>query len=668
MADGADESRSSLEKANFKLRLRIRQLEQSNRQVTRALVDVGDTNDALRRIIDSAPMGYCSLDASGRIIEANCEAAAKLRIAQRQCMGRKLAQLLVEQDSARFEKYLHGNTSMDPESKRGIPVTLLESGDAIRVHLTPLGPDTGTANQGYIASLSSVAEARSPLHCETRFQQMAANLEEIYYEADRSGMVLYLSSAYEKIWKCDLASALGKSWFHAVYADDRQHVEEARSLFLKGDPFDVEYRISCADGSVRWVHDRAFLLDEGPAHVCGVARDVTRDRELEEELRHAHKLEALGMLASSIAHDFGNLLQGVMGCLTTALTATASPEAARDYTQQALVAVRGGATLVEQLAKFGRKDQLRPRAVAADEAIASCSKLLQMLLGDQITLQIEAGAPGASLVVDPVQLEQILMNLAVNARDAMPNGGRFIIRTREVRDVDDSGQRRRFLRLEVRDMGSGMDRETQARAFEPFFTTKGDGKGTGLGLATVHAVTQALGGRLALESGVGQGTRFVFHFPVAAAPAELGVPAIKSPVMGQFTGRVLLVEGDWRARMTVRQGLEALGFQVVEAGDGAEALARGTNDLTLLVTDVVLPDIWGTKVNEDLRRRNPSLRVLYVSSHTASYLQQQGLLNEGDVMLQKPFAFDDLALALANLHLGEGAGAGSVDPRALLSQ
>jgi CheY-like chemotaxis protein len=374
---------------------------------------------------------------------------------------------------------------------------------------------------------------------------------------------------------------------------------------------------------------------------------VTDDRDLEEELRQAQKLEALGTLASSVAHDFGNLLQGVMGCLNMALRDTTTMERSRDYTRQALTAVRGGATLVGQLMTFGRKDRARPGAIAIDTAIHDCSKLLQRLLGDHIELCIETGAPGALVMADPVQIEQILMNLAANARDAMPGGGRLVIKTETVLEArEPEGRTLPCIRLEVRDIGCGMDRETQARVFEPFFTTKVAGRGTGLGLSAVRAVTRALGGRVTLDSELGRGTTFVFHFSsVASAP----VVHQRAPAHVAFAGRVLLVEDDWRVRMSVRQYLEDLGFDVVEAADAVEALSRAKGTLTLLVTDVVLPEVSGPKIREMLKGQYPDLKALYISAHPALYLLEQGLLQNSDVILQKPFDIKDLQVRLTEL-------------------
>lgn len=648
-----DESRSNLEKWNFKLRLRIRQLEQHNRQLTRALVDVGDTNDQLRRIVEGASIGFCTLDAQGRITELNLEASQLLGLAQRKCMGQRFAEFVAEADRAKFDNRVMASAGGDCELRRGIEARLSPSGRVARVRMAPLGERGAATKAGCVVSLEDLTELRRAMDEQARFQQLAATADDVYYETDENDHAAHLGSAYETIWGRLAASGLGQPWLSAVHPEDRERVDAARQRLLEGQVFDEEYRILQPDGSVRWIRDRAVSGSAPGSTIAGVARDVTEEKELEEELRQAQKLEALGILASRVAHDFGNLLQGVMGCLNIALSNATSPERSRDYTRQALVAVRGGSSLVQQLMKFGRKEEVHPRAVCVDDTIAECAKLLEMLLGEGIGLELHTAAPGTMVVADPVQIEQILMNLAANARDAMPSGGQLMVRTKEVRDVDEMGQKRCLLRLEVRDVGCGMDAETRARVFEPFFTTKSAGKGTGLGLSTVRAVTRALGGRITVDSEVGQGTRFVFHFPVVDRRREglaLPAPELAPP---RSLGRALVVDDDVQVRRTLREALEGFGFEVAEAGDGSEALQRSADDLSLLVADIVLPDVYGTKVRDQLRRRHPNLRTLYISAHPAPYLIQRGLLNETDLVLRKPFALDDLASGLAKLSFGE---------------
>ena len=643
-----DESKLGVEWLIYKLRRMIRQLEKSNKQLTRALVEAGEDNDHFRRVFEEAPIGYLTLDARGRVLEVNVAGANQLGMQRARVLGRYFGELIRASDRERLEWRLR-QVANGEAAASALELRLSENG-VTRARVSLLGGRTTRAAARYMLTLEDRTELARVHENELRFSQIAAHVEDVYYQTDEAGRIAYLSSAYERVWRRAVARAHGQPWFGSVHADDLAQADEARRLLLKGDPFDEEYRIVRPDGEVRWVRDRAFLLDHPGRGIVGVARDVTDDRDLEEELRQAQKLEAIGTLASSVAHDFGNLLQGVMGCLNIALSEKTPAERSRDYTRQALMAVRGGASLVGQLTKFGRKDRVQPRAVPVDATIADCANLLQRLLGDHIDLQIEANAPDAKILADPVQIEQILMNLAANARDAMPCGGHLLVRTNE---MDERGSRRRgrsMLRLEVRDVGCGMDRETRARVFEPYFTTKVAGKGTGLGLAAVRAVTRALGGRVDVESEVGHGTAFVFRFPVVT---EAPVAPQRKLCEVHFAGRVLLVEDDWRVRVSVRQFLEGLGFEVIEAGDATEALAQANGSLALLVTDVMLPEVSGPRIREILMEQHPELKALYISAHSAPYLMDHGLLTKNDVILQKPFEMQDLAFRLTELYSPE---------------
>jgi PAS domain S-box-containing protein len=616
---------------------------------TGAVVESGafiTENDRGYRIgFEVSPFGQCFIDAAGNVCQVNRAALRLLGVTAAECVGANITELIAGADAAPFESFLMSVLVGERQNGAHMDVALKVRGIPARLAVALIIDGVGAV---CLLSISDRSELRTLQEDEARFRRIAAYVEDVYYEADKAGSVTYLSSAYTRVWKREPRSAYGKLWFHAVHADDLEHVIDAQRLLLKGDPFDEEYRIVLPDGQVRWVRDRACFVELPSPHIVGIARDITDDRDIEEELRQGQKLEALGALASSVAHDFGNLLQGVMGCLNMALSKSAPAERSQDYTRQALVAVRSGATLVGQLTKFGRKEQTRRQPVALDAVIAGCSKLLQRLLGDHIELDIRAAATGTMILADPIQIEQILMNLAANARDAMPGGGRVLIRTSAVRErAEGSGRKVPMVRLEVRDIGCGMDREMQARLFEPFFTTKEPGKGTGLGLPTVRAVTRALGGQVDVESELGQGTSFVFRFPCVARPCPLAEP--REAPEAQFSGRALLVEDDWRVRISVRQYLEDLGFEVVEAGDAVEALSRADGTFSVLVSDVVLPEVSGRRVRDILRSQHPELKALYISAHSALYLMEQGLLDKSDVILQKPFERRDLAFRLAEL-------------------
>jgi PAS domain S-box-containing protein len=370
--------------------------------------------------------------------------------------------------------------------------------------------------------------AWAPPDDDARLLHIATLLGHVYYRSDQTGRVVQVSPAYEQLWGQDASQVRGEDWFHAVHHEDLPAATDARSLLLEGVLFDQEYRIVRCDGAIRWIRDRATLLEASPPEIVGIARDVTDERGLREARRQAREGEAQAVFASSLAHDFGNLLQGVIGCLNTALRPEIAPEKAREYALHALHAVRGGATLVAQLLRVGRNQSPHPTVVDIDTTVTGCSTLLQGLLGDQIELDVEARAPHATIVADPAQIEQILLNLAANARDAMPEGGKLFIKTAEVHPLGPLSLGP-FVQLVVRDLGCGMDGATKDRIFEPFFTTKGAGKGTGLGLAAVRTVTRRLGGHVDVESELGHGSAFILHFPLVAALPRLLARAPSEP-------------------------------------------------------------------------------------------------------------------------------------------
>ncbi len=377
---------------------------------------------------------------------------------------------------------------------------------------------------------------------------------------------------------------------------------------------------------------------------------ISRVDESETERQHTQKMETVGVLASSVAHDFGNLLHGIMGATAIALSPDTPPDRARAYLQRVLESCRRGSSLVAQIMTYSRKQPEKPSPVFVDHLIDEWTALLERLLGEHIELVVETHAPDAALLADPMQLQRVLLNLAANARAAMPAGGTLTLSTRKVeRDADD-GTKRCHVRLVVADTGSGMDAETKARIFDPFFTTKN--MGTGLGLATALDTVHALGGRIEVYSAPGRGTAFVIELPLVDCPKKMMVPQRSRPQI-KFRGRALLVEDDSLVRITVRHYLEELGFETIEAESGSDALALAQiygNEFTLVVTDVTLPGESGPQLVKQLRVRYPNnFSVLFMTAHSPHELVAQGLVVDKDRFLMKPFERSDLEEALAEL-------------------
>ena len=382
-----------------------------------------------------------------------------------------------------------------------------------------------------------------------------------------------------------------------------------------------------------------------------VIDDVTERKRLEEQFRQAQKMEAVGRLAAGVAHDFNNLLTAILG--TTDLMIEDLP--ADDPDREGLLDIRGAAeraaVLTRQLLTFSRQQVVSPRMLRLNELITDLVKLLRRLLGEDVTIASALAPDCGAVKADPGQLEQVLVNLAVNARDAMPNGGRLTIETKNVDlDADYPTERvmipaGRYVMLAVTDNGTGMDAQTNARIFEPFFTTKPVGKGTGLGLATVYGVVQQTGGYIWLYSELGHGTSFKIYLPRVDAdgpqPAEEEQRA--SALDGSET--VLVAEDEEAVRLIIAKALEARGYRVLSARDGTEALelAAGHGRIDLLVTDVVMPDMNGRELSRRFTEARPNLRTLYLSGYTDDAMLHRGVLQEGVAFLQKPFSLGALA-------------------------
>ena len=407
------------------------------------------------------------------------------------------------------------------------------------------------------------------------------------------------------------------------------------------------------DGSVLDVEVAADEIEFGgrPAYLT-LARDLTERRHLEDQLRQSQKMEAVGRLAGGIAHDFNNLLTAILGNCQLLERQLTAPE--QEMLRQDVVEVRRAgeraASLTQQLLAFSRKQVLRAIAVDVNVVVADIDKMLRRMIGEDIDLVTVLRSGVAPVKADPNQLEQVVLNLAINARDAMPHGGRLTIETANI-ELDDSYARQHlpatpghYVLLAVSDTGHGMDEETKAHLFEPFFTTKGVGKGTGLGLATVYGIVKQFAGYIWVYSERGHGTTFKIYLPQAEGAREPAAPPAPAPRGGSET--VLLVEDEEAVRTLAQKVLRARGYTVLEAGTGHEALAfreRHKGPIDLLLTDVIMPGMNGRELAEELAPSYRGIRVLYMSGYTDDAVLRHGVLEEGTAYIQKPFTPDALA-------------------------
>lgn len=491
---------------------------------------------------------------------------------------------------------------------------------------------------------------------EERFRLLAQHSREVFWFVGLNPeRVLYVSPAIEEIWGMPSSYFYADPglWRSAIDPEDQPRVEAAWGACANGEStrLDIEYRVVHTDGSVRLlaVTGAVFIDDaRGGAHISGMARDITERTRLELELRQSHKMEGIGQLAGGIAHDFNNLLTVIQGNSDLALDELDPHSEVHADIREIKRAATSAAALTRQLLAFSRRQMLEPRPIELREVMLSVQVMLSRLIGDNIELVFDLDTKSGHVRADPGQIEQVIVNLVVNARDAMPRGGRITIGTSTVpyrQHIDPECDWVPYERLTVADTGSGMDRATRERIFEPFFTTKEIGRGTGLGLSTVLGIVKQSNGEIQVSSVPGLGTTFSIFFPqCAVVPAQPPPPASRRQVTGTET--VLVVEDQPSLRNLVRRILEQRGYAVLEASDGDHALRVAstiTSPIHLVISDVVMPGMSARAMTDELRNSWPELRVLFMSGYHNDDEVLESLASPTVDFLQKPFLPYDLA-------------------------
>jgi PAS domain S-box-containing protein len=445
-----------------------------------------------------------------------------------------------------------------------------------------------------------------------------------------------------------------------VHPDDRARVADAaRKVLQDGSDLVHEFRVLLPDGRVRWIAEQGEVRrdDHGrPTYMTGVSTDVTERRSAEEQLRQAHRMESVGRLAGGVAHEANNQMSVVLGSANFVLGRTDVPEAVRADVEFIRKAAERTAAVTAQLLAFSRRQVLKPEILDLNAVVAGWEQVLRRIMGADcgVTLRL---APGLGPVrADPGQLEQVLLNLGLNARDAMPRGGKISIETFQLEltpaytrgKPGTSIQPGQYVVLAVSDTGHGMDKETLSHIFEPFFTTKGVGQGTGLGLSMVYGIVKQSDGYVWAYSEPGQGTTFKIYLPLRGGAVS---QAKRDSVPGQTTAgeTILVVEDEAGVRHMMARALEDAGYRVLQAAGAAEAIevvARTPDKINLLLTDIVMPGKNGRELAERVEELSPGIPVLFTSGYTDGEIQRRGLLQPGAAFVQKPLTPRALALAV----------------------
>ncbi len=491
-----------------------------------------------------------------------------------------------------------------------------------------------------------------------RFRNLVEDLNAGIWEMEVPSLkITFVSHEMEAILGFPMERWLQEAdfWVRHVHPEDREHVSErCRKAIAERRDYSFRYRAIAASGKTIWIQDIVRVVRDETGRIRqlrGVMVDVTEHQQLEEEFRQSQKMEAVGRLAGGVAHDFNNLLTIISGYAQLAQDFLAPDHLLRPYIDEILKAGDRASALVRRLLAFTRRQSMEPQILDLNSVIKGTEKMLRRLIGEDIEVETVLPADLGTVRSDPAQLEQVLINLSVNARDAMPNGGKLLIETGNV-ELDESYAQIHaavtpglYVMLAVSDTGLGMDAHTRAHMFEPFFTTKEKGKGTGLGLATVYGIIKQSGGNIWVYSEPGMGTTFKIYLPRVVAAVEAPPPMLIRTSQPHGSETILLVEDEDGIRSLVLGILRGRGYTVLEAGRPMEALEiskKFEGHIHLLFTDVVMPQMSGREVAAKISAARPHTKVLYMSGYTDHAIAHHGVLNPGVPFLQKPFTPDAL--------------------------
>lgn len=615
-----------------------------------------------RGMFERAAIGVALVDPGGRLIEGNAALSEMLGYTSDELRSLTFVELTHpadgQADLALFEELMERSRDSYQMEKRYLRKDGSVFWGKLTVSLIPDEQGRPNLAIGMVEDISlSKRAVEEVARSEERYRSLVSATSQVVWNTGPDGRVMDDLPTWRAFTGQTLEELLRPGgWLEAIHSEDRDHTAEAWAAAVKtGAPFQCEYRVRRADGSYRHLAVRGVPVRDALGDVrewVGAGTDVTETIRLQAQFLQAQKLEAVGRLAGGVAHDFNNMLQVINGFTELSLTGISKNDPRRDYLAQVLRAGERAHALVRQLLVFSRQEVVRHVRVRLNDLVADMQKMLRSLIGEDVAIELQLETEAWDVKADPGQVEQVVMNLAVNARDAMPSGGKILLETRNVTLTTDdlsaltpgvpAGQ---YVMLGVTDSGTGIDPEVLQHIFEPFFTTKPKGVGTGLGLATVFGIVEGLSGALRVVSEPGKGASFQVYFPrleiASASPTADERPAAEG---GDET--ILFVEDEPMVRAVLRSSLHSLGYTVLEASGGEEAFehsARHLGPIHLLLTDVVMPEWGGRQIAERIQAERGGIRVLYMSGYTGDGILRAGLQAGEIQLLQKPFTPTSLA-------------------------
>jgi two-component system, cell cycle sensor histidine kinase and response regulator CckA len=495
---------------------------------------------------------------------------------------------------------------------------------------------------------------------EEKFRQLAGNITDVFWvtSADLQ-QIHYINPAYELIWGRSVESlyAHPHQWVETILPEERERVFGVFAALMENQSMvSVEYQIARLDGTIRWIHDRRFQVRDAAGkliRLTGIATDITERKLIESRMFQSQKMETVGKLAGGVAHEFNSLLTAIIGQSELLLEDLPPEGTLGDSAREIRDTAERAATLTRQLLAYGRKQILQPAILDLNVVLADMISTLQHLMGREVDVRLVPAMGLKAVKIDPGQMEQVIVNIAMNAAEAMPNGGKFTLETSNVSLDEDFVRPYQGLKagdyvaLSMTDTGTGMSDEVKVRAFEPFFSTKGAGQGTGLGLATCYGILKQSEGHINLYSEVARGSTFKIYLPQVEPQVKTDAPRLKATHLPRGTETILLAEDDASLLKMASTLLRRLGYTVLTAANGLEAMNLGNQrdigHIDLLLTDVVMPHMSGKELSDRIHAIYPHTKILFTSAYTENAIVHQGILNQGVRLLQKPFTPSGLA-------------------------
>ena len=623
-------------------------------------------------LLETLPDAVVAVDEAGIIVHANSQVQELFDYDRSELIGQSIELLVPERYRRQHHRHREGFAQAPKTRRMGADLDLYGrrrngSEFPVEISLSPVSSEKGTLVLSAIRDMSErrrldeeLRHASEELHRRTaeqlgeyrsRLASIIDSSEDAILSKDMNGVITSWNRGAERIYGYTAQEMVGKNISLLVPGDRPNEIKDILAKIAKGEVIEHHESVRVTkDGRHLNVSISVSPLRDATGAIAGasaIARDVTAQKRAEGQLRQAQKMEAVGRLAGGVAHDFNNIL-GIINACTEFLRDRIDPAAeASVYIENIKTATERGTSLTRQLLAFSRTSAIQPCVLDLNERLRDISKLIRPLLGEDIETVIASKSSSAVVEADPGQIDQIVVNLAVNARDAMPRGGKFILETSVVNFDEAFAQQHqplaagKYVVLAVSDTGSGMDEATVARIFEPFFTTKEVGKGTGLGMATVYGIVKQSGGHILVYSEPGHGTTFKIYFPNAEHKIGIRAKAEAEAVGPKRQGfKILLVEDDEIMRGLTRQLLQEHGYTVFEAEDGKAALEwvqSHSEPIDLLLTDVIMRRMNGPELVERLSASHPKLKVVYMSGYTGKLIAEREVLKPGIPLIEKPF-------------------------------